>query len=164
MILHLDIDCFFVSAHRINNPKYQNIPLAVGGRSNLSIFERKKQKRALSEIEGAFTSSILSSNGNKTFEDYFVDDDGRVRGIITTSSYEARAYGVKTAMNVAEALRWCPKLTVLPPNYPLYHELSHKLKLLLEKDLKEFHLLLLTKLNKKFMKNMLRLLMEIVWY
>ncbi|MCK5295143.1 MAG: DNA polymerase IV, partial [Arcobacteraceae bacterium] len=74
-------------------------------------------------------------NGDKTFEDYFVDDDGRVRGIITTSSYEARAYGVKTAMNVAEALRWCPTLTVLPPNYPLYHELSHKLKLLLEKEI-----------------------------
>jgi len=46
-----------------------------------------------------------------------------------------RAFGVKTAMSVDEALRWCPSLTVLPPNYPLYHELSHKLKLLLEKEI-----------------------------
>jgi len=135
MILHLDLDCFFVSAHRINNPKYCNIPLAVGGRSNLSIFDRKKVERHISSIEGAFTSSILSSNDDKTFEDYFVDDDGRVRGIITTSSYEARAYGIKTAISVAEALRHCPTLTVLPPNYPLYHELSNKLKLLLEKEI-----------------------------
>ncbi len=36
-------------------------------------------------------------------------------------------------MPVAEALRWCSNLIVLPPNYPLYHELSHKLKLLFEK-------------------------------
>ncbi|HEC45982.1 MAG TPA: DNA polymerase IV [Epsilonproteobacteria bacterium] len=133
MILHLDLDCFFAAAHRINNPHLDNIPIAVGGRSNLSIFERKKETRHLSAIEGAFTSSILSSNGDKTFKEYFVDPDGRVRGIITTSSYEARAFGVKTAMPVAEALRWCPKLTILPPNYPLYHKLSHKLKLLLEK-------------------------------
>ena len=135
MILHLDLDCFFAAAHRIGNPQLCNIPIAVGGRSNLSIFERKKEKRYLSEIEGAFTSSILSSNGDKSFEEYFVDPDGRVRGIITTSSYEARAFGVKTAMPVAEALRWCPTLTVIPPNYPLYHELSHQLKQLLEREI-----------------------------
>jgi len=133
MIIHLDIDCFFAAAHRINNPQLNNIPIAVGGRSNLSIFSKSSQKRELSKIDGAFTSSILSVGDNsKTFDEYFLDKDKRVRGIITTSSYEARAYGVKTAMSVAEALRWCPNLTVIPPNYSLYHELSHKLKLLLQ--------------------------------
>ena len=135
MILHLDLDCFFAAAHRIDNPQLENIPIAVGGRSNLSIFDRKKVKREMSAIEGAFTSSILSASSDKSFEQYFKDKDGKVRGIITTSSYEARAFGVKTAMPVAEALRWCPSLTVVPPNYPLYHELSHKLKLLLEKEI-----------------------------
>ncbi|MBT4571802.1 MAG: DNA polymerase IV [Campylobacteraceae bacterium] len=135
MILHLDLDCFFAAAHRINNPALENIPIAVGGRSNLNIFDTKKQTRELSKIEGAFTSSILSSNDNVSFKDYFVDPDGRVRGIITTSSYEARAFGVKTAMPVAQALRWCPKLHVIPPNYPLYHQLSHQLRLLLEKHI-----------------------------
>ena len=135
MILHLDLDCFFAAAHRIDNPQLKNIPIAIGGRSNLSIFDKDKQKRELSKIEGAFTSSILSTNNNKSFEDYFIDKDGKIRGIITTSSYEARAFGVKTAMSVAEALHLCPNLTVLPPNYPLYHNLSHKLKLLLEKEI-----------------------------
>jgi DNA polymerase-4 len=138
MILHLDLDCFFAAAHRIDNDNLKNIPIAVGGRSNLSIFDTSTQKRELSKIDGAFTSSILSvSDTNKTFEEYFVDTDNygnkKIRGIITTSSYEARAYGVKTAMSVDEALRWCPMLKVLPPNYPLYHKLSHKLKILLEK-------------------------------
>ncbi|MEA3512652.1 MAG: DNA polymerase IV [Campylobacterota bacterium] len=135
MKLHIDIDCFFVSAHRINNKQYQSIPLAVGGRSNLSIFDTKKSKRVMSQVDGAFTSSILSSNDDKTFEEYFLDENKKVRGIITTSSYEAREFGVKTAMSVSEALRWCPNLKVLPPNYPLYHELSHKFKLLLEKEI-----------------------------
>lgn len=135
MKIHLDLDCFFAAAHRIDNPKLHNIPIAVGGRSNLSIFEKDKQTRHLSKIDGAFTSSILSSNGDKSFKDYFMDNDGRIRGIITTSSYEARAYGVKTAMPVSEALRLCPNLTVIPPNYPLYHELSNKLKELLEKEI-----------------------------
>ncbi len=135
MILHLDLDCFFAAAHRIDNPTLENTPIAVGGRSNLSIFDTKKHERSMSNIDGAFTSSILSSNDNISFEKYFIDPDGRVRGIVTTASYEARAFGVKTAMPVAEALRWCPQLKVIPPNYPLYHELSHKLKLLLEKHI-----------------------------
>ena len=140
MILHLDLDCFFAAAHRIGNPQLENIPIAVGGRSNLSIFNKDTQKRELSKIEGAFTSSILSVGENEqTFKEYFVDTDEngteKVRGIITTSSYEARAFGVKTAMCVDEALRWCPHLIVLPPNYPLYHQLSHKLKLLLQKHI-----------------------------
>ncbi len=133
MILHLDLDCFFAAAHRINNQELENIPIAVGSRSNLSIFDRKNEIRKLSLIEGAFTSSILSTNDHKSFKEYFIDKNGKTRGIITTSSYEARAFGVKTAMPVAIALNLCPKLTVIPPNYPLYHELSYKLKKLLEK-------------------------------
>ena len=47
----------------------------------------------------------------KTFESHFIDKiDGKekIRGIITTSSYEARAYGVKTAMPIAQALHSMP--------------------------------------------------------
>ncbi|MDM5271734.1 DNA polymerase IV [Sulfurovum sp. zt1-1] len=135
MMLHLDLDCFFAAAHRIDAPQLHGIPIAVGGRSNLSIFERKKERRYLSAIDGAFTSSILSSNAGKSFEEYFVDPDGKVRGIITTASYEARAYGVKTAMSVAEALRHCPHLKVIPPDYPLYHTLSHQLRVMLEREI-----------------------------
>ena len=74
MKLHIDIDCFFVSAHRINNPHLEKIPLAVGGRSNLSIFDVEKSKRTMSQVDGAFTSSILSSNDDKSFEEYYVDE------------------------------------------------------------------------------------------
>ncbi len=135
MILHLDLDCFFAAAHRINNPTLLNIPIAVGGRSNLNIFTREKEHRELSNIQGAFTSSILSCSKNKSFKEYYIDENNKIRGIITTSSYEARAFGVKTAMSVAEALRHCPSLKMIAPNYPLYHDLSYKLKILLEKKI-----------------------------
>lgn len=46
---------------------------------------------------------------------------------MTTASYEARAQGVKTAMPLAKALHLCPKMTVVPSNYPLYHKLSHQI-------------------------------------
>jgi len=135
MFLHLDLDCFFASAHRTIDKSLYNIPIAVGGRSNLNIFSSQKEVRKISSNSGAFVSTILTNEGQKSFQDYFVDENGKIRGIITTSSYEARAYGVKTAMPVNEALRLCPNLKMLPPNYPLYHELSEKLKKLLQKEM-----------------------------
>ena len=135
MFIHLDLDCFFVSAHRVDDASLLHIPVAVGGRSNLNIFSTKKEIRKISTNSGAFVSSILTNEGKKTFKEYFVDENGKIRGIITTSSYEARAHGVKTAMSVNEALTLCPQLKMLPPNYPLYHELSTKLKDLLTKEI-----------------------------
>ncbi|NVJ53898.1 MAG: DNA polymerase IV [Campylobacteraceae bacterium] len=135
MFLHLDLDCFFISAHRTVDKTLENIPAAVGGRSNLNIFSSQKEVRKISESGGAFVSTILTNEGEKSFKEYFVDENGRIRGIITTASYEARAFGVKTAMSVNEALKLCPKLKMVPPNYPLYHELSKKLSDLLKKEI-----------------------------
>ena len=132
--MHLDLDCFFVSAHRTLDKTLEGIPVAVGGRSNLSIFSNEKKNRNISSNSGAFVGNILTNEANRSFENYFTNGDGIVRGIVTTSSYEARRFGVKTAMRVGEALSLCPNLKVLPPNYPLYHDLSHKLKVLLQKE------------------------------
>jgi len=46
------------------------------------------------------------------------------RGIIVTSSYEARHKGIYTTMNVGEALRKCPDLILLPPDFPKYRAAS----------------------------------------
>ncbi|CAM5200851.1 DNA polymerase IV OS=Ureibacillus acetophenoni OX=614649 GN=dinB PE=3 SV=1 [Ureibacillus acetophenoni] len=46
------------------------------------------------------------------------------RGIIVTSSYEARAKGIYTTMNVGEAVRKCPELIILPPDFPKYRTAS----------------------------------------
>ncbi|MCG3675853.1 DNA polymerase IV [Aliarcobacter butzleri] len=134
MFIHLDIDCFFVSAERTLNKSLLDIPVAVGGRSSNDIFSSKKIQRTIVTNRAAFSSKILSNDTHKSFKEYFIDENGRIRGIITTCSYEARKFGVKTAMSVNEALRLCPKLKMIPPNYSLYDELSNKLKDLLEKE------------------------------
>ncbi len=46
------------------------------------------------------------------------------RGVVATASYEARKYGVKSAMPMATALKLCPDLTVLPVNYHKYRKVS----------------------------------------
>lgn len=46
------------------------------------------------------------------------------KGIVVTSSYEARAKGVKTTMPLWEAKKLCPDLIVIRPNFPRYRETS----------------------------------------
>ncbi len=139
MFFHIDIDSFFISAERSKNPKLLNKPAAVGSRSNLEIFDRERNKIKLLQINsGAFVTPVFHNNYKKTFENYFVDRaDGKkkIRGIITTASYEARACGVKTGMAIAKALQLCPQMVVVPANYPLYHKLSRMLFLFLKKQI-----------------------------
>lgn len=128
MFLHIDIDSFFASAERSIDPSLKNIPMAVGGRSNLEIFNKKRTNiRLMDENSGAFVTPVFYSDKEKTFRSFFIDQiDGRekIRGIITTSSYEARAFGIKTGMPIAQALKLCPHLLVVPSHYLLYHTLS----------------------------------------
>lgn len=50
----------------------------------------------------------------------------RSRGIVTTATYEARDFGVKSGMSVAEALRLCPDLTIVASDHKYYSEMSKK--------------------------------------
>jgi len=131
LFLHIDIDSFFASAERSVNHTLKDIPMCVGSRSNLEIFNKKRTHiKLMNDNSGAFVTPVFYSDKEKTFESYFVDEiEGRkkIRGIVTTASYEARRYGVKTAMPIAQALQLCPQMVVVPSNYPLYHKLSHKI-------------------------------------
>ena len=49
------------------------------------------------------------------------------KGIVVTSSYEARAKGVKTTMPLWEAKRLCPELLVMRPNFERYRAASRKI-------------------------------------
>jgi len=51
---------------------------------------------------------------------------GMTRGVIATASYEARRFGVHSAMPVSTALRLCPKLILLPSRIQRYVEVSHR--------------------------------------
>ena len=54
------------------------------------------------------------------------------RGVVSSASYEARAYGVRSAMPMAEALRLCPTAVVLPGQMAKYREHSRRVMSLFE--------------------------------
>jgi DNA polymerase IV len=46
------------------------------------------------------------------------------RGVVLTASYEARPYGVGSAMPMARAHRLCPSAVIVPPRFDRYQEIS----------------------------------------
>lgn len=55
------------------------------------------------------------------------------RGVVASASYEARAYGVHSAMPLREAAKKCPQAVFLPGNHGLYSKYSRKVYALLMK-------------------------------
>jgi DNA polymerase IV len=46
------------------------------------------------------------------------------RGVVAAASYEARAFGVHSAMSMAKAVRLCPALVIVPPDFTRYRDAS----------------------------------------
>ena len=48
------------------------------------------------------------------------------RGVVAAASYEARAFGVRSAIPMARALRLCPDLVIVPPDFERYRRVSNQ--------------------------------------
>ena len=46
------------------------------------------------------------------------------RGVVAAASYEARTFGVRSAMSMAKAVRLCPSLVIVPPDFSRYKAAS----------------------------------------
>ncbi|ADY27643.1 DNA polymerase IV (plasmid) [Deinococcus proteolyticus MRP] len=53
---------------------------------------------------------------------------GGRRSVVLTASYEARSYGVRSAMPLYRALNCCPQLQVVPPRFGAYREVSAQIR------------------------------------
>ncbi|CAM5767916.1 DNA polymerase IV [Labrys miyagiensis] len=49
------------------------------------------------------------------------------RGVVAAASYEARAFGVRSAMPSSTALRQCPELIFVPPRFEMYRAVSRQI-------------------------------------
>ncbi|PVX23118.1 MAG: DNA polymerase IV [Candidatus Bathyarchaeum sp.] len=58
--------------------------------------------------------------------------DGTGRGVVSTSNYTARKYGVKSGMPISKAWRLCPDAVFLPVNYSLYQRVSSQIMAILQ--------------------------------
>ena len=136
MKIHIDLDCFFVSAERTLDPSLRGVPVGIGGRGDTKIFSHEKSQQFLSlKNSGSFVPAYFFEHQSTRENDLqkFIDPDGRVRGMLTTTSYEARDFGIKTGCTINEALRLCPHIIIKQPNMKLYQKLSYKLKHFLQK-------------------------------
>ncbi|MGV8082714.1 MAG: DNA polymerase IV [Coriobacteriia bacterium] len=57
-----------------------------------------------------------------------VGGDARHRGVVATCSYEARVFGVRSAMPSVRAEQLCPRAIWAPPRFPRYREIASKVR------------------------------------
>lgn len=55
-----------------------------------------------------------------------VGGDPRSRGVVSTASYEARKFGIRSAMPLAQAYRLCPQAVFVKPRFQAYREASDR--------------------------------------
>lgn len=104
-IAHLDMDAFFASVELLHYPELRGQPVVVGGRN--------------------VNQPISQPDGTKRF--------GRLRdyvgrGVVTTSTYEARAFGVFSGMGLMKSAEMAPDTILLPANFDAYLNYSRRFK------------------------------------
>ncbi|MDE4908612.1 DNA polymerase IV [Methanogenium marinum] len=79
------------------------------------------------DMDSFFASVEVRENTALTGQPVVVGADpknGRGRGVVCTCSYEARGYGIRSAMPISEAYVRCPEAVYLPVNHALYCQVS----------------------------------------
>lgn len=64
--------------------------------------------------------------------------EGRGRGVVSTSNYEARKFGVRSGMPISRAWKLCPQGVYLPVDMPLYVKVSDKIMTILREYADKF--------------------------
>lgn len=104
-IAHIDMDAFYASVELLRYPELRGKAVVIGGGRNA-------------------TPEVLS-DGTRRFaklRDYVG------RGVVTTSTYEARAFGVFSAMGMMKAAQLAPDAVLLPTDFDSYRRYSRLFK------------------------------------
>lgn len=148
VIMHIDMDCFFVSVGLRTRSHLKGVPVAVThskGNTNyktLSLilitlhFSVGNNVNKLQSIDGADRVKEMELYAKRHDEKFKVDDAQRVKKLreidnttslseIASCSYEARKMGIKNGMFVGQALKLCPDLKTIPYDFDAYKEVAH---------------------------------------
>ena len=104
-IAHLDMDAFYASVELLRYPELRGQPVVIGGR---------RDQRPERQADGMHRFARLR--------------DYAGRGVITTSTYEARALGVFSGMGVMKAAQLAPDALLLPVDFDAYRHYSRLFK------------------------------------
>jgi nucleotidyltransferase/DNA polymerase involved in DNA repair len=88
------------------------------------------------DMDAFFAAVELRENPRLAGQPVVVGADprgGRGRGVVAAASYEAREYGIHSAMPIAEAYRRCPHAAYLRPRGSLYGAVSRRIFAMLER-------------------------------
>lgn len=85
------------------------------------------------DLDAFFASVEQRENPSLQGQPVIVGGHPDTRGVVSTCSYEARRYGVKSAMPLSMARRMCPQAVFLPVNMKLYKQVSsHIMRIMAE--------------------------------
>jgi DNA polymerase-4 len=76
------------------------------------------------DLDAFFAAVEELENPELRTQPLVVGGDPRGRGVVATANYEARKFGIHSAMSCAEALRRCPRAVFVTPRKSLYSEYS----------------------------------------
>ncbi len=109
-IAHLDMDAFYASVELLRRPELKGMPVVIGGR------------RAVGMKGGVQGGALGDMRDARPLKDY------AGRGVVTTCTYEARAFGVHSAMGMMKAAALCPEAIWLPADFDEYRKYSRLFK------------------------------------
>ncbi|GFY73330.1 DNA repair protein REV1, partial [Trichonephila inaurata madagascariensis] len=138
VIMHLDMDCFFVSVGLKKHPELRGVPVAVthskgkrGGPQDGSdinyeaSYYANESERKLGGLISSNNKASESANEKPKISMYSKEYGSLSE--IASCSYEARKAGVRNGMFLGEALRRCPNLKTIPYDFEGYSEVSKQL-------------------------------------
>ena len=76
------------------------------------------------DMDCFYASIEIRENPNLQGKPVAVGGSSRQRGVLTTCNYEARKFGLHSAMPTAQAIKKCPNLILVPVNMTLYKQVS----------------------------------------
>ncbi|KAK7603882.1 hypothetical protein V9T40_004155 [Parthenolecanium corni] len=126
-IMHIDMDCFFVSVGLRNRPELKEFPVAVThAKGNRVPSDHAEDRRAEFELhEKRFKEKYQNSDAYKP---WFIDiGESDSMAEVASCNYAARNFGIKNGMLLGQALKLCPNLKTIPYDFDGYKDVAYKL-------------------------------------